>query len=510
MKQYLGLDSSTQGLKAIIIDGDGVIAEESVNFGKDLPEYHSPNGFLVNDDPQLIHADPLMWLDALDLLFARMQEHGIRLDRICGISGSGQQHGSVYLNADFEKILGSLDPEKNLSRQLGAALSRRTSPIWMDHSTQEECRLLTVRFGNALQTMTGSAATERFTGPQIMKFARQEPQQWNDTARVHLVSSFLCSVLCGKSAPIDFGDGAGMNLLNLQTLQWDPEIVKFTAPGLAEKLPPAVKSGTVAGTLSPYFCKYGLASGIPIVVWSGDNPCSLVGTGCSSVGTIGISLGTSDTLFAPMNEFRTDPAGCGHIFGNPANGFMALICFANGSLAREKLRSRFNFSREEWENAVRQTRPAGGKIMLPYFEPECTPPISIPHVCCNFDEKENPPETIRALLETQILSMKHHSSWMDLKIDKIRLTGGASRSAGLCQIIADIFQAEIELAESTNAAGLGSAMCAAHAVENIPFPELSEIFCRPGRIIRPNPQNADSYDKQMSLFLSFLKKEKLV
>ena len=508
MKQYLGLDSSTQGLKAIIIDGHGVIAEESVNFGKDLPEYHSPNGFLVHADPRIIHADPLMWLDALDLLFSRMQEHGIRLDQICGISGSGQQHGSIYLNADSEKILGLLDPEKKLSQQIGAALSRRTAPIWMDHSTQEECRILTGKFGSRLQTETGSAATERFTGPQIMKFARQDPEQWAETAHIHLVSSFICSVLCGKNAPVDFGDGAGMNLLNLKTLQWDPEIVEFTAPGLAQKLPPAYKSGTVAGTLSPYFRKYGFAKNIPVIVWSGDNPCSLVGTGCSSVGTIGISLGTSDTLFAPMHEFRTDPAGCGHIFGNPVGGFMALICFANGSLAREKLRDKFNFSRDEWENAIRGTKPASGKIMLPFFVPECTPPVSNPRVCCNFDEAADPAETIRALLETQVLSMKHHSSWMDLKINKIRLTGGASRSAGLCQIIADIFQAEIELAESTNAAGLGAAMSAAHAVEDIPFPELSEIFCRSGKTILPNPGNAIGYDKQMSLFQEFLKKEK--
>ena len=138
----------------------------------------------------------------MDLLFARMQKHGIRLDQICGISGSGQQHGSVYLNADFEKILGALDPKKNLARQLQAALSRRTAPIWMDHSTQEECRALTERFGTRLQTLTGSAAAERFTGPQIMKFAKQDPPRWNSTARVHLVSSFLCSVAAGLGAAV--------------------------------------------------------------------------------------------------------------------------------------------------------------------------------------------------------------------------------------------------------------------------------------------------------------------
>ena len=60
--------------------------------------------------------------------------------------------------------------------------------------------------------------------------------------------------------------------------------------------------------------------------------------GASSPGKLVISLGTSDTLFAAMPEPRTDPNGFGHVFGNPLGGFMSLICFLNGSLARERVK----------------------------------------------------------------------------------------------------------------------------------------------------------------------------
>ena len=158
-------------MKAEIIDLDAgtVIYSENVNFGKDLPEYNSLNGYLENPDPLLKHAAPLMWAAALDLLFSRLQRQHAPLDKIAGISGSGQQHGSVYLNDKFTAIIAGLNSEKNLPEQLSPALSRQTSPIWMDRATSEECRELQGKFGERLQQDTGSPAIERFTGPQIRK-----------------------------------------------------------------------------------------------------------------------------------------------------------------------------------------------------------------------------------------------------------------------------------------------------------------------------------------------------
>src|SRR5262245_40790367 len=99
MPHFLGLDSSTQSLTALIVDTDSgrVIADRSVNFGARLPEYKSPSGFLENSDPGVKHSDPLMWVAALDLLLGELVANGVDLGRVRGVSGAGQQHGSVYL-----------------------------------------------------------------------------------------------------------------------------------------------------------------------------------------------------------------------------------------------------------------------------------------------------------------------------------------------------------------------------------------------------------------------------
>ena len=108
---FLGLDSSTQGLSAIVIDLDSrrVVYEFGLNFSADLPAYGTEYGVLPNDDAKIVHAPPLMWAEALDAVFARMQSDGVALDQILAVSGSGQQHGSVYLNASAEPAIAALD-----------------------------------------------------------------------------------------------------------------------------------------------------------------------------------------------------------------------------------------------------------------------------------------------------------------------------------------------------------------------------------------------------------------
>ena len=501
MSFYLGLDSSTQSLKAEIIDAeDGkVICSESVNFGKDLPEYNCPNGFLDNPDPLVKHADPLMWLAALDLLFSRLQKQHAPLAEVKGISGSGQQHGSVYLNDNFEKIVAALSPSKSLAAQLAPALSRRTSPIWMDRATSAECAELQQRFGHRMQQDTGSPAIERFTGPQIRKFMKDEPENYKNTAVVHLVSSFMASILCGKSAAVDFGDGAGMNLLNLKTLKWDQEIAEFTAPGLPGKLPPAVSSNAIAGGLSPYFAKYGFTPETPVAVWSGDNPCSLVGVGASEPGVAVISLGTSDTFFAAMRDFKTDPAGYGHVFGNPAGGFMSLICFTNGSLAREKIKAECKVSWDDFDRLAELAPPGSGNLLLPYFVAESTPLVLTPgvkyHGSAEFcSGKSDSSVKIRAILESQALSMKLHSRWIGEDFKRIRVTGGASGCRSFRQILADVFQAEIEQIAIPDSAGIGAALRAANAIGRIPFSVLYRKFTAAVESTKSNPANAVIYD----------------
>jgi xylulokinase len=514
---FLGLDSSTQSLSALAIDTESgkVVLDESVNFGQDLPEYQSPTGFLSSADPQLKHADPLMWVAAIDRLLEKVVASGFDLSRVHGVSGAGQQHGSVYLKTRISDAP-RWSTASRLVDQVRPLLSRKTAPIWMDSSTSAECAEIAAALGGDANvvTITGSRAIERFTGPQIRKFWKNEPEAYAATAEVALVSSFIASILVGASAPIDHGDGAGMNLLDLSTGAWSPALLSATAPGLSEKLRAAVPSATRVGEVAPYFVsKYGFSPRTPVIAFTGDNPSSLVGMGATEPGTAVVSLGTSDTMFAAMREPRTDPNGYGNVFGNPAGGFMCLICFANGSLAREEVRTRVQLSWPEFERAIlERTKPGNdGNWMLPYFVPEMTPKILEPRVelagSAEFRAFRAPDACARAVVEAQALSMQEHSAWIGERPQVVRVTGGASKNRGILQVLADVLQAEICTLSVQNSSALGGALRAAQALEGSPWAELYARFVSPdaGSHVLSSPEASGAYTTLRAAFVGKLR-----
>lgn len=87
---FLGLDLSTQQLKAIIISEDStVVHETSVGFDRDLPHYGTTNGAIRGPDGE-VTSPVAMWLEAMDLLLQRMKDAGVNFDNILGVSGAGQ------------------------------------------------------------------------------------------------------------------------------------------------------------------------------------------------------------------------------------------------------------------------------------------------------------------------------------------------------------------------------------------------------------------------------------
>src|SRR5262249_46733045 len=143
-----------------------------------------------------------------------------------------------------------------------------------------------------------------------------------------------------------------------------------------------------------------------VALWSGDNPCSLIGVGLIKEGRVAISLGTSDTLFGYMPAAGADPSGSGHVFGSPTGAYMGITVFKNGSLARERIRDDYSLEWTGFSAALRATRPGNcGAIMLPWFAPEITPPVLSPGVRRYALDPSNPAANVRAVIESQMLGM---------------------------------------------------------------------------------------------------------
>lgn len=471
---FLGLDSSTQGLKAVAIDAAlGVKAEASVVYDTDLPAYQTSGGVHRHPGGLAVTAPPQMWAEALELLFMRMAADKFPFGAVVAVSGSGQQHGSVYLKKGARHLLRKLDPARPLAEQVKGLFSVDASPVWMDSSTTRECQNLEKALGGPQKVadLTGSRAYERFTGNQIAKIAKTRRAGYTKTERIALVSSYVASLIAGDYAPIDVSDGSGMNLMDIRARDWAPRALAACAPRLKTKLGPLAPSHAAIGKVGKYCAKrYGFAPECLVIAFSGDNPNSVAGLRLEKSGDIAISLGTSDTMFASLSEPRPS-ATEGHIFASPVDpaGYMALLCYKNGSLTREFIRDHFAGGTWEQFNSLLASNQPGnnGRIGFYYREPEITPPVLKPgfrrfDVCGNPVSHFNPPEEVRAVVEGQFLSMLLHGANIGIKPVRILATGGASKNEAIIRIMADVFGVPVFTGEIANSAALGAAYRALH------------------------------------------------
>uniref|UniRef100_G1R015 Xylulose kinase n=1 Tax=Nomascus leucogenys TaxID=61853 RepID=G1R015_NOMLE len=480
-------------VKVVAVDAElNVFYEESVHFDRDLPEFGTQSGVHVHKDGLTVTSPVLMWVQALDIILEKMKASGFDFSQVLALSGAGQQHGSIYWKVGAQQALTSLSPDLLLHQQLQVTVatlrlifSISDCPVWMDS-----------KFIFLFQ---------RFTGNQIAKIYQQNPEAYSHTGGISLVSSFAASLFLGSYSPIDYSDGSGMNLLQIQDKVWSQVCLGACAPHLEEKLGPPVPSCSVVGAISSYYVKrYGFPPGCKVVAFTGDNPASLAGMRLEE-GDIAVSLGTSDTLFLWLQEPM--PALEGHIFCNPVDSqhYMALLCFKNGSLMREKIRDESaSRSWSDFSKALQSTEMGNGGNLGFYFDVmEITPEIIGRHRFNTENRKVAafPGDVeVRALIEGQFMAKRIHAEGLGYRVmskTKILATGGASHNRDILQVLADVFGAPVYVMDTANSACVGSAYRAFHGLAggtDVPFSEVVKLSPNPRLAATPSLGASQVYE----------------
>lgn len=171
------------------------------------------------------------------------------------------------------------------------------------------------------------------------------------------------------------------------------------------------------------------------------------------------------------------------------NGYMAMIVYKNGALAREHIRDLY--ADKSWDvfSKYLKDSPAGNDGHIGFFfqEHEIIPAIKGYYY---FDDKDqpvkafdNPQRFVRGIVESQILSMYVHSKNIGLQVTHgVLVTGGTAKNKEILQIISDVFGVPVYTGKQDNSASLGAAFKALHGHASaaqgkpIPFSDLDDTL----------------------------------
>lgn len=457
MSLYVGVDSGTQSVKAIVLD---------LALGRVVAEARAPHHLLAGLAPGHQEQAPAEWTSALDEVLRAVSK---RVDRrkIRAVGVSGQQHGFVPLDAQGEVI--------------------RPAKLWCDTSTVEECAILTQRLGGAATVIgqIGLPFLPGYTAPKVLWLKRHEPANFRRLRHILLPHDYLNWYLTGRFA-MELGDASGTGFLDIRGGEWSASAMAAVDRRVAGCLPPLIASHAVVGPVRPELARrWGWPDDVAVSAGGGDNMMGAIGTGNIAPGTVTASFGTSGTIYAATRHPVIDPSGEIAAFRSSCGGGLPLLCTMNVTRVIDQVRALFGWSHAQFDRAA-QSIPAGagGLQLLPYFEGERTPnlPDGTGVVFGLNAQTVNPAYLARAALEGVTLGMNYgleRLRRLGVKPREIRLTGGGARSALWRQTAADVFGVPVIAMVEDEGAALGGALQAAWSVSRRPgSPAILAELCQ--------------------------------
>ena len=481
MTYFLGIDTSTTGSKALVMDERGNV----------LAVASSPHT-LQTPRPLWSEQDPREWWDAVSAsIRSVLQQAGIGGEAIEAVGLTGQMHGLVLL-----------DDDGNVPRP---------AILWNDQRTQSQCDEIHARLGKArFIQLTGNVALTGFTAPKILWVKENEPEVYARAKHVLLPKDYIRFKLTGEYA-MDKADGAGTVLFDLKARDWSDEVL-FALEIPRSWMPKTFEGPEFTGHVHEEAASLtGLKAGTPVAAGGGDQAAQAVGVGAVEPGIVGLTVGTSGVVFATTPSALIEPEGRLHAFCHAVPGlwhFMGVMLSAAGSLQwyRDTLAPNMSFD-ELLKEA--ETVPAGseGLQFLPYLTGERTPhPDPLARgAFIGLTIRHQRGHMTRAVLEGVAFGLKDSFTLIQNAglgaITQVRASGGGTKGALWRQILASVLDAELVTVNTTEGAAYGAALLSGVGTDT--WADVS-IACQTCIKItgstQPEPSQVDVYRKAYSLY----------
>jgi xylulokinase len=435
----LGIDSSTQSAKALLVDaGTGQVVAEG--------RAAHPDGTEVA---------PSAWWEAARA--AIQQATAQAPGPVEAVAVGAQQHGMVALDADGTPV--------------------RDALLWNDVRSAPQAAALVGKYGaEVLAHRTGSVPVASFTVTKLAWLAENEPEHADRVDRVLLPHDWLTWQLAGRGerACTDRGDASGTGYFSPAAGAWLPDLLADAMAGRSPRLPevlgPSESAGRVAATA-------GLPSltGALLGAGTGDNMAAGLGIGAVP-GDVVVSLGTSGTAYAVADHPSADPTGIVAGFCDATGRHLPLVCTLNAARVLTATAGMLGTDSAGLDRLALQAPPgAQGLTLLPYLDGERTP--NLPEAAGTLTglrgTNMTPENLARAAVEGMLCGLADGVEALQrvgVQVRRVLLIGGAARSAAVRAVAPALFGVGVEVPEAGEYVALGAARQAAWAVSGAAEP----------------------------------------
>lgn len=420
MSLVLGIDSSTQSTKALLVDA---ASGEVIDHRRAA----HPTGTQV---------DPTAWLDAMSEATAGL------LERADAVAVGGQQHGMVALDRDNQVV--------------------REAMLWNDTSSAPQARTLIHELGGpqASAEKVGSVLVASFTGTKLRWMRDHEPDNAQRTASVCLPHDYLTWHLGGRERlTTDHGDASGTGYYSTRDRVFLPELAEQYL-GSQVALPRIAEPSEIVGTT---------ASGAKVAAGTGDNMAAALGMSLEP-GDVCVSIGTSGVASAVSTKSVHDKTGGVTGFCDATGNYLPLACTLNGAKVLDFAATMLGVDHHQLaELALAGTPGAHGVTLVPYLDGERTPnrPNAKGQVY-GITTTTSREDIARAVVEGLLCSMRDAIEALQratgVTTERVLLIGGGAKSKAVQKIAPTIFGAPVVVPKASEFVALGAARQAAWAL----------------------------------------------
>jgi xylulokinase len=434
-----GVDTSTQATKVLVVDPDD---------GRVVASGRAPHEVTGSDGAR--ETDPEVWWRALRLA---LEDCGGAAEDVAAISVAGQQHGLVTLDGDGRPV--------------------RPAILWNDTRSAAEARELTEALGGgeAWADRVGLVPVPSFTATRWAWLRRHEPEAAAAARAVRLPHDFITERLCGRAAT-DRGDASGTawwSTLDEGYVDEVLDLIELDPALLPDVLGPREAAGEVGASAAS---ELGLRPGAVVGPGTGDNMGAALGLGARP-GEPVVSLGTSGTAYAVMEERAADPSGAVAGFADASGRFLPLAATLNATLAVDRVAEWLGLDREA---AAERT----AVVVLPYLDGERTPNLpraagmvaGLRHATTREEILLAAYEGAAASLVGAIDRLGEQGSGLDPGA-AILLVGGGARGTVWQRTVARLSGRPVQVPDAGELVALGAAAQAAACLSDDPPEEIA-------------------------------------